>query len=92
MKTLAADGLSTLRRLTISREFNWFKDGGREDCIDSLLIILSRQTQLEFLNMFGGKTSKQGCYVVSKDRQQKRIKGEIVKPDDKMSYVLSEEN
>ena len=41
LKTLAADGISTIRRLTISREFNWFKDG-RDDCIESLLIILSR--------------------------------------------------
>ena len=52
MKLLADSELSSLHSLTIARERDWFKEG-RNGCMESLITLIERQTELELLNMRG---------------------------------------
>ena len=49
MKILADDHINWLHHLTINGEIDWI--GGRDECLDSLLILLARQTNLQTLTM-----------------------------------------
>jgi len=55
LQTLADDKLDTLQSLAISHE-NWFKDA--DECLGSLLVILSKQTELKTLNVECDKLTK----------------------------------
>ena len=49
MKAIADDRINCLHSLTIVDEKNWFE--GRDDCVDSLVTLIARQSELKFLNL-----------------------------------------
>ena len=68
MKILADDHINWLHHLTISYEKSWFgtfiedniskeRMNDRDECMDSLLILLARQTNLQTLTMNENFTS-----------------------------------
>ena len=58
MRVLADHHIHSLEKLTLD-EKPWF-EGGRDGCMQSLVILLARQTNLKLLDMTGKDTYYQG--------------------------------
>ena len=50
MNTLANGEICTLQKLEITNESNWFANG-RQECLESLLVVIQRQTELKLLQI-----------------------------------------
>ena len=50
MRVLADHHINWLERLTLAKEKPWF-EGGRDGCMQSLIILLARQANVTLLNL-----------------------------------------
>ena len=58
MQVLADHSIHWLQNITLSEEEPWF-EGGRDDCIKSLIILLARQANLKFLDMHASELTEE---------------------------------
>ena len=79
MQTLADDGFDWLQSLTIGESL-WF-EGGRDDCMDSLVTIIAKQQELQFLDLHGNEFIEE---------QESRIRGAVASPDCRVIITLEE--
>ena len=70
MQILADDGFDWLQSLTIASE-GWFKDG-RDGCMDSLVTLIARQSELKLLNLH---------YNDFTEEQEQRIRNAVANPE-----------
>ena len=64
MSAIADDKIDTLHTLTIADEENWFE--GRDGCVDSLVILVARQSELKLPDLrYNGFTEEQAQRVRS---------------------------
>ena len=86
MRALADAKLDQLRSLIIANEKNWFKEG-RGGCIDSLVTLIARQSELKFLDLHGGKYSYDYCLTVE---HQQQVRNAVAKPECRLIFTREE--
>ena len=66
MKAIADDRIDSLHSLSIADEEKWF-GGGRDGCMDSLVTLIARQSELKLLRMRG----RLQRYELTEEQEQK---------------------